>query len=257
MMNRFFINAEQIDDVVEIRGDDFNHISNSLRLKKGDKIIISDQKGYDYIVRLDEFTDISVKAIVVNKKKNNSEPKIKIDLGQAIPKNRNMEYVIQKCVEIGAHKIIPINTKRTIVKLSHKKEQKRLKRWQKISEEAAKQSQRGIIPVIKNIVSTDDKNNFKKLFAGYDLILLLYTDLSSSNFKDILRDYEHDQISNMLLLIGPEGGFTKKEVKFFEEIKRQTYLEKISLGNRILRTETAGLVALSVVLYEYDELGGE
>ena len=158
-MHRFFVKDEYIEnDVVEISGEDFNHISNSLRLQPGDEIIVSPGNSYDYIVELKDFNDKTVIGRIINKEVNQTEPEINVDLGQAIPKNRNIELVIQKGTEIGVNKIIPLDTERTIVKLSKSKEKRRLKRWQKISKEAAKQSQRGQIPNIKNIVNVNNKN---------------------------------------------------------------------------------------------------
>ena len=257
-MNRFFVKPEYIEnDVVEISGDDFNHISNSLRLKKGDKIIISIGDGYDYIVKLSNFKDYSVLGQIIKKKTNQTEPSINIDLAQAIPKNRNIEFVIQKGTEIGVNNIIPLETERTIVKLSKNKEKRRIERWQTIAEESAKQSQRGKIPKISGLVSFDNKDDIKELINKYDRVLILYAGETSKNIENTIKKYKNEKVNNILLFIGPEGGFTKQEVEILESIQSSTELETISLGPRILRTETAGIVALSAILYEFGDLGGE
>ena len=256
-MNRFFIKSEYIDnDVVEIDGEDFNHISNSLRLQTGDKIVISPGDGYDYIVELVEFNSDTVFGKIIDKEENITEPKINIDLAQAIPKNRNIEFVIQKGTEIGVNKIIPIETKRTIVKLSGSKEKRRIKRWQKISEEAAKQSQRGKIPQINSLVDINNRNKTEELFSGYDLIFVLYAGNASNNIKKSVKKYEGINLKDILVLIGPEGGFAEEEIDLFNEVDKEKNIEIITLGNRILRTETAGLVALTSLLYEFGDLGG-
>lgn len=257
-MNRFFVKPEYVDnDVVEISGDDFNHISNSLRLKEGDKIIVSTGDGYDYIVSLVNFKDNSVLGQIIDKKPNQTEPSIDIDLAQAIPKNRNIEFVIQKGTEIGVNNIIPLETERTIVKLSKSKEKRRIERWQAIAEESAKQSQRGKIPKINSLISFDNKNEIEELIKQYDRVLVLYAGEASKNIKSTIRNYEQSNVKDILLFIGPEGGFTQQEVKMLESLATSTEVETISLGSRILRTETAGLVALSAILYEFGDLGGK
>jgi 16S rRNA (uracil1498-N3)-methyltransferase len=257
-MHRFFVKSNYVNNnVVEIRGNDFNHISNSLRLKPEDKIIITIGDGYDYIVELKEFTDKSVFGNIIDKSINKSEPKIKVDLAQAIPKNRNIELVIQKGTEMGVNNIIPLDTERTIVKLTPSKEKRRLKRWKKIAQEAAKQSQRGKIPEIKGLFSINDNNKLQTLFSKYDLILVLYVGKANKSIKNILKKYKDEKLKKILILIGPEGGFSSEEIELFKNNDSSNNVEIVTLGTRILRTETAGLTALTSVMYEFDELGGK
>ncbi|MCF8009439.1 MAG: 16S rRNA (uracil(1498)-N(3))-methyltransferase [Halanaerobiales bacterium] len=256
-MHKFFVKREYINnDVVEIRDDDFNHISNSLRLKTGEKIIVSTENKFDFIVKLKDFKKDHVTGVIIKKIENKTEPSIEVDIGQAIPKSRNIEFVIQKGTEIGANKFIPLFTKRTIVKLNQKKENKRLKRWKNIIKEAAKQSKRGNIPQISGIINISKINKVSELFNEYDLILILYTKEDKCGIKSVLKKYKDKNIEKILLLIGPEGGFSKDEVKLFKKINGNFILETITLGGRILRTETAGLTALSAILYEFGDLGG-
>lgn len=257
-MHRFFVKSNYVNnDVVEIRGNDFNHISNSLRLKPKDKIIITTGDGYDYITELKEFTEKAVFGDIIDKKINKSEPIIRVDLGQAVPKNRNIELVIQKGTEMGVNNIIPLDTVRTIVKLTSSKEKRRLKRWQKIAQEAAKQSQRGKIPEIKGLLSIDDKNKLQSLFSKYDLILVLYAGKANQSLKKIMKKYKREKLTDILILIGPEGGFAPEEIDLFKNNDLDKKVEIVTLGSRILRTETAGLAALTSIMYEFDELGGE
>ena len=232
--------------MVEITGRDFNHISNVLRLQSGDKIIVNDNHGLDYTVCLQNFSKSSVIGEIIKKEVNKNEPGVNITLAQAIPKKRNIELVIEKCTEIGIKEIIPLQTKRTVVKLSAKKKEKRIKRWQKIARAAAKQSERGIIPQVKNLHSISQLSALKQ---EYDLMLVCWTGEKEKDLKQIMLEFK-GKAENILLVVGPEGGLTVQEVDRLDGVN-------LTLGSRILRTETAGLVALTMILYELDEMGGK
>ena len=250
-MHRFFISKDNLNqDKVEISGQDYKHISRSLRLQEGDKIIACTGDGNDLLVKLDEFTDDAVRGKVLKKTKSSTEPDLKVTLAQAIPKNRNMELVAQKTTEIGINEIIPLSTKRTIVRLKGKKRKKRIDRWQRIAEEAAKQSQRGVIPGINDIFTV---KQLKTIRDRYDLILVLWVDNDARSLSEVLSDINRSEIKNVMLIIGPEGGFTDQEINI---IKDDLNGHSVRLGPRIFRTETAGLVGLSALLYEFNELGG-
>jgi 16S rRNA (uracil1498-N3)-methyltransferase len=249
-MYRFFLEIDPVPgDRIEIRGNDYRHISRSLRLKVGDRIIICNGKGWDYLVLLDIFSEVSVQAIVEKKIINSNEAGVRIALAQGIPKNNNMDYIVQKSTEIGVYKIIPLKSSRTIVELDEKKEKKRLDRWQRIAEEAAKQSNRGIIPEVEIIY---DIKNLSKIFSNYDIVLVPWEEEKQNNFKSIIKNFFLKEIRNILLIIGPEGGFSSSEINF---IKSAGGIP-ITLGPRILRTETAGIVSISIMLYEFGYLGG-
>ena len=250
-MHRFFISKDDLNqDIVEIKGQDYKHISRSLRLQEGDKIIACTGDGNDLLVKLDEFTDDAVRGKVIKKSKSSTEPALNVTLAQAIPKNRNMELVAQKTTEIGIKEIIPLSTKRTIVKLKGKKKKKRINRWQRIAEEAAKQSQRGVIPAINDIFTV---KQLKTIQDRFDLVLVLWVDDDAKALSRVLDEINKPDIENVLLIIGPEGGFTEKEIDI---IKNDLNGHPVRLGPRIFRTETAGLVGLSTLLYEFSELGG-
>lgn len=250
-MHRFFITDDLIDgDMVRIEGSDFNHISRSLRLQPDDEIIVCPGDGRDFIVRLEEFNNNYVLGEIISREQNKNEPGVNVTLAQAIPKNKNMEMIVQKCTEIGIKAIIPLVTERTIVKLKGKKRKKRRQRWQRIAEAAAKQSQRGIIPEI------DDIHNLKKIVdtkTEFDLILVCRAGEEKKGLKDVLARVEMDQVKDILVIVGPEGGFRAGEI---ELICGETGGYSLSLGPRILRTETAGLVVLSLLLYEVGDIGG-
>lgn len=250
-LHRFFIKEEQVkNDYVKISGKDYKHISKSLRLEKGDKIIACTGNGYDLIVELKDFTSDQIKGKILKKKKNNNEPFHSITIAQAIPKKRNMELVVKKTTEIGVKKIIPLDTKRTIVKLKGKKKKKRIFRWQRIAEEAAKQSQRGIIPEVSDIFSINKLKNIKE---EYDLILVLWAAEKDKNLSEIVSDLNITKEKNILLVVGPEGGFNEKEILLFKD---ELNASLVTLGPRILRTETAPIVGISILLYELGDLGG-
>ncbi len=249
-MHRFFIKKENINkNRVKITGEDYNHIVNSLRLKTGDKIVVCCKNGIDYTTVLKQFDKKNkvVKGNIIEQKVNKSEPEVNIELAQAIPKDRKMELIAEKCTEIGVKVFIPLITSRTVVKLSNKKKNKRINRWQRIAEAAAKQSQRGIVPSVKDI------KNIQELITcidSYDLVLLLWTGEKSNSIHDLLTKIELNNISDILAIIGPEGGFTDKEVNSLSDNNK---CFPVNLGSRILRTETAGLVVSSIILYEFQE----
>ncbi|AZO95003.1 16S rRNA (uracil(1498)-N(3))-methyltransferase [Halocella sp. SP3-1] len=248
-MHRFFVDKDDIDgSVVRITGSDFNHLSHSLRLAPEDKIIVSNGDGWDYLVELQNFSDQSVKGRIINKEKNRSEPSLDITIAQAIPKKTNMDYIIQKCTELGVKNFIPLDTTRTIVKLKGRKEEKRVNRWQKIAREAAKQAGRGMIPTVARVHKLRDLVKYKD---KYNLIIIPWEEEKSCsliNLKDKIRAVD----KRVLIIIGPEGGFSAEEVASITKIGGIS----ITLGPRILRTETAGLVTATVVLYETNDLGG-
>lgn len=232
--------------MVKITGRDFNHISHALRLQPGDYIIVNDGSGIDYQVCLKNFSKSSVSGEIIKREVNKNEPGVNITLAQAIPKKRNMEVVIEKCTEIGIKEIIPLQTERTVVRLSANKKNKRIKRWQRIAREAAKQSERGIIPQIRDLHSISELSTLK---GDFDLILVCWTGEKEKDLKKIMSK-SSSKPDNILIVIGPEGGFTCQEVNELDGVN-------LTLGPRILRTETAGPVALTMILYELGEMGGK
>ena len=250
-MHRFFIDEKNSkDEIVTICNKDYKHISKSLRLETGDKIIACTGDGYDLIVELRDFSKNEVKGKILERKKSDTEPQADITIAQAIPKSRNMELIVQKTTEIGVNRIIPLSTKRTIVKLKGKKKKKRINRWQRIAEEAAKQSQRGIIPEVSDIFTL---RSLKTIKDDFDLIVALWASEKQKSISSLLNNYNFKKGKRVLVIIGPEGGFSENEINLIEDELNGI---PVSLGPRILRTETAPIVALSTVLYEFGDLGG-
>jgi 16S rRNA (uracil1498-N3)-methyltransferase len=245
-MYHFFVTPEAVGETsIAITGTDVNHIRNVLRMKAGEEILVSDGQGKDYCCELEEITEQAVTARITDHTFAGTELSAEFYLFQGLPKADKMELIIQKAVELGVKEIIPVATKRAVVKLDEKKAAKKLERWQAIAESAAKQSRRGIIPKIQNVM------DFKEAlqYAGnFDRNIIPY-----ENYKDMAETRAIlEQIQPGMkvgIFIGPEGGFDEAEV----ESAIEQNVHPISLGRRILRTETAGMAILSVLMFRMEE----
>lgn len=245
-MPRFFVENENIKDgVITLYGDDAGHISRVLRGKIGDRLTVCDGTGYDYEAEITEISEKEIKLAVIDTVCTISEPSVKITLYQGLPKGDKMELIIQKCVELGVFKIVPVNTERCIVKIDRNKEKKKVERWRKISESAAKQSGRGIIPDIGNVMDFDGaiKEAVKNGRA-----MIPYELETERGLKAFLDDFRKENNGNMAVFIGPEGGFSAGEI----ETALSAGVIPVTLGKRILRTETAGMCAVANTLFYLD-----
>lgn len=249
-MPKFFVEGKQIDEKqVKIQGEDVNHISNVLRLKKEDEIIIGNKEdGKSYQAKIIEQRKDYILCQIIKQIEETTEPQVQITIYQGLPKAEKMEYIIQKATEIGVKEMIPVSMKRSIVKLEGKDEKKKLERWQKIAEVAAKQSRRDKIPQIQNIQTI---NQVKEKISTYDLFLIAYEQEQENTLKQVLVNLKNKKMqeNKIAVLIGPEGGIAEEEI---EKLKENDKVEVITLGKRILRTETAPLVILSNILYELE-----
>jgi len=249
-MQRYFIPTEQFGEKsVRIIGDDAHHLMNVMRAKDGDQMIVADGSGREAVVQVTALSKAEVLAEIVEERISHGEPSVRVWIAQAMPKGDKMETVIQRGSEIGATRFIPFTSERTIVQYDAKKEGKRLERWARIAKEAAEQAHRGRVPDI------DPVRNWRellKLAGQLKVAFLCYEKESNRHLRGLLRELQNESSEQILLIIGPEGGFSEKEVREAEEAGCVT----ISLGARILRTETAAMVGLSCILYEYGEIGG-
>lgn len=238
-MIRFFI--ENIsDNNYTLKGEDAHHAIKSLRVKIGENIILCDKNSFEHICKVEKISKDEVLLSVIKSQKNTSESNIKITLYQALPKNDKMDLIVQKSIELGVFKIVPIETSRCISKPSEKSISKKIERWQKIAKEAAKQSGRGIIPNISSPLKLDEAISKIK---DYDKSLVFYEN-GGEKIKNSLKTYD----KNISIFIGPEGGFETEEID-----KLKSFGATIStLGTRILRTETASLAAISVITNLFD-----
>ncbi len=246
-MPKFFVKNNQIyNEKIKITGEDVNHISNVLRMKKGDILNICNMDNSEnFIGKIQEINKLEVICVITKRVVSNAESNIQVDIYQGLPKSDKMELIIQKSVELGASQITPVEMKRCIVKLQGKDELKKVERWRKIAEVAAKQCGRDLIPVINNVKNIKQISNE---FSNYDLVLVCYENEKNTFLKQALKDLKKYSNIKIAVIIGPEGGIDLEEVGYME----QNGAKVISLGNRILRTETVALSMLSIIMYEFE-----
>lgn len=245
-MQKFFVKDNQINgEIIEILGEDVNHIINVLRLKKEDEIQICVTEGIsqNYIVKIVEYNKEKITCKIIGKLNKSVETNIDITIYQGLPKADKMELIIQKTTEIGVKKIVPVAMERSIVKLNEKDAKKKIERWQKIAEVAAKQSKRDIIPKIENVIKISE---FCSEINEYDLFIVAYENEEEITLKQILK--QNKGIKKIGVLVGPEGGIDEKEIKKL----KQSGAKVVSLGKRILRTETAPIAIASNIVYEFE-----
>lgn len=245
-MHRFFAEPGQIGEKeIVITGADVNHIRNVLRMRADEEVLIADGQGAEYRCKLTELGENEVRAQILWKLDGNAELASAITLFQGLPKSDKMDLIVQKCVELGVDRIIPVSTKRAVVKLDAKKEQTRLKRWNTISESAAKQSGRGVIPEVSGVMSFGKAlEEAKKL----DVLLIPYERAEHmTETRRVMGEIRPGQ--SVGIFIGPEGGFEESEVEEAVAAGAQA----ITLGRRILRTETAGLAVMAMLGYLLEE----
>ena len=241
-MPKFFFHKNDISrGQVQLFGEDEKHIKTVLRAREGEEITLCDGEGMDYQCRIASL-ERGVLLDILSKEVCETEPKVKITLYQGLPKADKMELIIQKCVELGVDRIVAVSTERTIVKLD-KKEAKKLERWQKIAEAAAKQSGRGKIPEIGQQVL-----KFKEAVAEakeLDGAIIPYEKEEETGIRQFVQGFKGESIG---VFIGPEGGFAEEEIALAQD----NGIRPITLGKRILRTETAGMTTTAILLYELD-----
>lgn len=250
-MPKFFVDENQIvDDKIKIVGNDVNHIKNVLRKKEKDSLVICNTSNEkDYLVDILKMKDEEIECKIIEELLDNVESNIKVTIMQGLPKSDKMELIIQKSVELGAYDITPVEMKRCVVKLGGKDKQKKIMRWQKISEVASKQCGRNIIPKINEVTNI---KNICNLIKQYDIVLVAYENESKTTIKEELQKirkiYDNEKIIKIAVIIGPEGGIDEEEIRFLKDNGAKT----ITLGKRILRTETVALNILSVIIYELE-----
>ena len=253
-MQHFFTEPGNIrGKEILITGDDVNHIKNVLRMKIGEKISVSNGlDGREYRCEIVSLEDDCITCKLMFIKEDSVELPVRIVLYQGLPKADKMEMIIQKCVELGVYSIVPVATKRAVVKLDDKKEKSKLARWQGISEAAAKQSKRASIPEIKPVMSFKEAVSSIKDFASAAIPYELCEGMKDTKdwvekVKTVSSGADEDR-PLVAVFIGPEGGFDESEI----ELAKDNGIIPISLGKRILRTETAGMSVLSILMYELE-----
>lgn len=241
-MYNFFVDDEQITgNQAIIIGDNYNHIVNVLRFTTGQKFYVcnkSNSKSY-----LAEITLIDKEKVICNliSQNESTELNVDVDIFQGIPKSDKMDLIIQKCTELGAKSFFPVEMKKCVMKLNN--EEKKIERWQKIAEASSKQSKRNVIPNVNKKLSFEEMTN--KLMQ-YDLAIVAYENEKKENLKQILQ--QNKNAKSIAVVIGPEGGIDEKEYNTLCSLG----IKSATLGKRILRTETASIVALSMINYEFE-----
>ena len=246
-MPKFFVKTNQIkENTIEIVGEDVKHILQVLRAKKGEKLnLCDDNTGKNYITIIEQIEPEKIVCHIVKETVSVAESKLAITLFQGMPKSDKLEYIIQKNIELGVKQIVPVVMKRCIVKWNEKEVNKKIERLQKIAISAAKQSGRDTIPKVEHPVTI---NNLSQIIKEFDLVLLAYEGEQNHTLKAILKNTKAVEGMKIGIIIGPEGGVEKDEVKLLEKAGAKV----ITLGKRILRTETAAIMVISNIIYEYE-----
>ena len=254
-MFHFFADAADIGmNTVHLRGENYNHLKNVLRVRPGERVMISDDSGRDYLCEVAEILsegEPEVRLLILSEEESHELP-ADIYLFQGLPKSDKMELIIQKAVELGAHCIVPLETRNSVVRLDEKKKDSKVKRWNAISEAAAKQSKRSIVPEVCEVMRWKDAMQY---VSGFEICMIPY-----ENAQDIGKTMEMlqqlgaagkteertaaGQRPRAAVFIGPEGGFTEDEIAE----ARQNGIVPVTLGRRILRTETAAICAMSMLM---------
>lgn len=246
-MQKFFVNNNQIEnEKIKIIGSDVKHIANVLRMKRGDVLQIGNKDNLE--TYLAEIEEIKKDEIILNKKENievTTESNIEISLFQGLPKADKMEWIIQKTTEIGISNIIPVDMVRCVVKLDEKEAKKKIQRWQTIAEVAAKQSKRDKIPEIEEKIKLKEIIN---KISEYDRFLVAYEEENNNSLKEELKRIQKNDKYKIGILVGPEGGISEEEI----DLLKNNGAKIITLGKRILRTETAPIVLTSNIIYELE-----
>lgn len=245
-MQRFFVTPDQVgEDKIRIQGSDVNHMKNVLRMRPGEEVMVSDGNNRQYRCRVEDYPEGEAVLAILEAGLVDTELPSRIYLFQGLPKQEKMELIVQKAVELGVCQVIPVQTRRCVVKLDAKKAAKKVQRWQQIAESAAKQAGRGYIPVVSEVMTFQEALAFSETL---DIRLIPYELADGMDgTRKILDGIRPGQ--SVGIFIGPEGGFEKEEVGRAVEAGAMP----ITLGKRILRTETAGIAVLSILMYRLEK----
>lgn len=257
-MARFFVAPEQVGaDTISIYDGDVNHIRNVLRMRVGDALSVSDGTGTEYHCRITAIEKDAVLTTIEARMPSCTELPVQLILFQGLPKSDKMEWIVQKAVELGVHAVVPVSTSRSIVKLDEKKAAKKRQRWQQIAESGAKQSGRARIPEVRDVMRFRDALAYAETL---DAVLIPYEKAENiaetraliEALKTEQEEKAHtggaDAPFSIGIFIGPEGGFAEEEIALAEKAPARP----ITLGKRILRTETAGLAVLSILMFAFE-----
>lgn len=251
-MRRFFVTTDAVQDgIVQFDTELAHHMGKVLRLSAGEQVTVSTGDGTAYLVELEQFSKDAVTGRILEQMDHLQETNIEVVLYQGMPKGDKLEWIIQKCTEIGVSRIIPVEMSRSVVHFDSNKAAKKLERWQKIAQEASQQSKRIQVPTVgpyytwKQFLQQLEQETEQEL----GLTIVFWEDEQTQSLKALLRN-QQEKPQRINLVVGPEGGLSEEEVAALRALGAVS----ASLGKRILRTETAGMAGLSMILYEFDEL---
>ena len=243
-MHRFLLKGEAIEGRYELSKEELHHLQNVLRIKNDSEIIVFDGRGKEYLALFKE-DESGFFAEIIRETTEEREAVLKIKLFQGVPKGEKMELIIQKCTELGVSEIIPVLSSRCVVQLEEGKAEKKRQRWQKIAEEAAKQCRRSMIPPVRK------PSKFSEIIADLcleDDSVVLWENEDSLSLREALESFEQSELN---IFVGPEGGWSEEEIAALQE----KGVRSVTLGKRILRTETAAITATVIALYRAGDLG--
>lgn len=254
-MHRFFVSPEQLEDVAGVRravieGDDAHHIHRVLRLRPGATVEVADGQGTEYTGTLDEVSSSRVRVRLGAPRPSVSEPAYHITIFQGLPKSDKMDWVAQKAAEVGAIEVVPVTMERSVTSLTAAKAAGRVERWQRIARSAAQQAARGRVPIIRSLVGLNDALSAWRTRAPDGLLIVPWEEEHERGLKALLQSAPVPR--DIGIVIGPEGGMTPEEIALCASHGGQA----CTLGPRIFRTETAGVVVAALILYELGEMGG-
>lgn len=243
-MSKFFVDKSQITEKTAVLvGSDVGHISRVLRMGVGDSLLLCDGEGYDYETKITSVSKEEIQVNILSSYPCKNEPETEVTLYQGLPKQGKMEWIIEKCTEMGITNIVPVQMDRSVVKLSKEQAAKKVERWQKTAREAAKQCGRGKIPKVMMPVTLQE-------LSKSDLPEFLLFPYEAERTSTVREALTCKKTKTAGIFIGPEGGFEPEEALLLQNLGAHC----VTLGPRILRTETAGLAALTVLLYEWNEM---
>ncbi len=241
IMTRLFAQEKLSDrDTIELNEEDSRYISQVLRMRPGEEVTVVDADGLELICEISEITKKQVTLNINDRRENSSEPPFKVTLFQCVSKGERMDLTVQKCTELGVSSIVPVLSERCVVKMNAKDSKGKIDRWQKIALEASRQSGRGIVPKIEEPMPLEKAY---ELISDYDLTIFPWEEETGKGLKSALQSFNGKKIA---IFIGPEGGFSQKEAD--DAVDRGAI--RVTLGPRILRTETAGAAVLAMIIYE-------
>ena len=247
-MHKFFTPIELFTDThATIIGEDVRHIYKVLRVTQGEKVVINNLNGEEFLGEVENVNKQEVLIKILKKLDINNESKLNITLFQGIPKASKMDLIVQKCVELGVSQVIPTITNRVDIKI--KGDFKKLDRLNKIALEASKQSKRTIIPTVETVMEFEDAI---KSMENLDLVVVPYENATGFGIKSMVKTLDLSNVKNIGIMVGPEGGFEEEEI----EILKSKGANIVTLGPRILRTETAGFTCIAILQYELGDVGG-